>query len=192
MTGFVHKVHQFFDPLALRYGLGCIVSTSTKVRYGNERVFMQIMFAETGSFEIGVEIGQIQNSVALPERPFDLSEILGMYESPDVAFVEFLQASEPGILPRTIKRLADLTQKYADKLLRGEATEFLLLGRFRDKECAEYAVSRDLRYARADVEKAWRDRDYFAVVKAFKPWASKLTPAERKRLEFAEKKLGKL
>lgn len=189
MTAFIDTVLQYFDQLAARHGLRCVSSTPAGVRFENEKVFLQVMFAAGGSFEVGVEIGEIQVSAEQPERPFNLSEVLRLHAAPDTTYVERLQATKPDVLINAIERLAVLTEKYAADLLDGNPSEFLLLGEFRDKDCAEYALSRDLRYAREDAEKAWVAKNHFAVVKAYKPLESELTAVERKRLEFSEKQL---
>ena len=189
MNFFVDTAHRCFDPLASRHGLRCVSTAPASVRYENERVFLQVRFAAGGSFEVGVEIGEVQVSAANPERPFNLSEVLRLHAAPDSTYVERLQASRPDVLIEGIQRLAALTARHATGLLDGKASEFLLLGQFRDKECADYAISRDLRYAREDAEEAWAARNYPAVVKVYKPLRKELTAAERKRLEFAERQL---
>lgn len=187
MTAFNHVVHQYFDSLAIRHKLQCVFSDSQIVRFANEKVFLQIRFSAHWSFEIGVEIGEIPTSADQLERPFNLTEILRLYASPDASYVDGLQTSKPDVLTDIIKRLSVLTEKYASNLLDGLVEDFLKLRNLRDKECAEYALSRDLKYARKNAEKAWKDKNYFAVIKAYEPFNMELTKVERKRLAYAEK-----
>jgi hypothetical protein len=187
VTTFNDAVHQCFDPLAGRHGLRCVSSTPEIVRFANEKVFLQIGFDAVRSFEVGVEVGEISTSTGLSERPFNLAEVLKLHSSPDATYVERLQASKPDVLVRAIEKLSMLTEKYATDLLDGVAIDFVRLGEFRDKECTEYALSRDLGYAREDAEKAWKNKNYLAVVEAYKPFEAMLSEVERKRLVFAEK-----
>ncbi len=187
MATFNEAVHRYFGPLAVQHGLPCVSSTPEIVRFANEELFLQVRFSASGSFEVGVEIGEVPASADQSERPFNLAEVLRLHASPDAAYVERLQASRPDVLTGAIERLSVLTEKYALGLLDGVASDFMKLGKFRDKECAEYALSRDLRYAREDAEKAWENKDYFAVVEAYMPFEPALTEVERRRLAFAEK-----
>jgi hypothetical protein len=187
VTTFNDAVHRYFDPLAGQHGLRCVSSTPEIVRFANGKVFLQVRFSASGSFEVGVEVGEIPTSADLSERPFNLAEVLRLQASPDAIYVERLRASRPDVLTCAVERLSVLTEKYAFGLLDGVAADFVRLGEFRGKECVEYALSCDLRYAREDAERAWANKNYLAVVKAYKPFETALTEVERKRLAFAEK-----
>lgn len=189
MATFDDAVHRHFDPLANRYGLRFVTSTPDSVRFTNEGVFLQLMYDATRSFELRVEIGEILISTEQPENPFELSEVLKLHSAPETAYVERLQTNDPEMLVEVIKRLSELTDKYAAYLFEGKKADFIQLGRFRDKACAEYALSRDLKYARENAERAWLDKNYLVVVNTYKPFESELTAMENKRLAFAEKQI---
>jgi hypothetical protein len=183
---FSTAVHLYFGTLAGRFDLQCTASTDQFVRFQNKKVFLHVIFDAGRSFEIGVEIGQL-STTGLPERPFNLAEILRLQNAPDTGYVEKLQVSESAAQENAISRLAELTEKYAVGLLEGNELDFLRQAKFRDIECAEYALSRDLRRARQDAENAWAKQDYLGVVKAYRPLEAVLTQAEKKRLAYAEK-----
>jgi hypothetical protein len=190
MSDFIDTVHQHFDPLANQYGLKCVTSSPKIVRFENGKVFLQVNFDAYRSYEIGVEIGEIPASAKTAERVFNLAEILRLRSSPDATYVERLQVSKPGILLDAICRLSRLVAQHATGLLSGDAGDFAQVANHRDKECAAYALARDLRYARSDAEKAWTSKNYVTVVNSYKPWEANLTPSEKKRLSFAEKKIA--
>lgn len=181
-----NAVHYHFDALADHYNLECTKSSEWEVRFQNSKVFLQVLFDSGRSFEIGVEIGQIP-AMGVLERPFNLAEILRLQKSPDASYIANLEASQPKVQRHIIARLAELTKKYAGQLLDGDKQAFLILSKFRDRECEEYALARDLRYARRDAESAWLKKDYFGVINIYKSLKTVLTPVEKRRLEFAEK-----
>ncbi len=190
MSQFGVLVHAYFDGLANSYGLVCETSTDRLVRFQNEIVFLQVLFDEGRSYEIGVEIGQC-SVPGIPERPFNLAEVLRLGGVPEADYVAKIQASKQDSRDFAIKRLADLTEKYATLLLQGNVLEFLRLAKFRDKECEDYARFRDLRYARHDAENAWAKRDYLSVIKAYRPVEGNLSHAEKMRLKYAMSHVAK-
>lgn len=55
---------------------------------------------------------------------------------------------------------------------------------------AAYAVlERNMKSARSQAKLAWYQKDYESVVKLLGPFRSSLTPAEVKKLEYAERQL---
>lgn len=186
MLGFNEIVHQQFDGLASHYRMRCIASTETFVGFQNDAVFLQVLFDVGRSYEIGVEIGQIPGA-GVPERPFNIAEVLRLRNASDAAYVANLEASQSESREHAIIRLAGITKNWAAELLSGSVQAFVRLGRFRNAECADYAMKRDIGYARHNAEAAWEKKDYVGVVNAYRPVDAALTPAERRRLEYAEK-----
>lgn len=189
MKKFNDVVHQYFDLLAAKHELRCVFSDSEMVRFESEKVFLQVRFNASRSFDLGVEIGQMPTSANEPERPFDLSEVLKLHKSSDATYVEHLQVSRLDLLPSVIEHLYLLVERYASSLLDGFVEDFVELGDFRNRECYLYAKTRSLMYARENVEKAWLSKNYQEVVAEYRAFEGDLTEVERKRLAFAEKYL---
>jgi hypothetical protein len=89
-----------------------------------------------------------------------------------------------------IEKIAAIIASYATPLLEGDENAWKRIAEQRRKESQNYALERDLRMARAEVEVAWRKKDYAVVVKALKPLRAALTATEVGKLELAEKQCG--
>ena len=189
MLDFANLVHQHFDALAAQHKMSCLISNNKMVRFEGEKTFLQVRFDAGRSFEIGVEIGEKQNSAHRLERPFNLAEILRLKGVSEIECIECLQASKSKVLSNAVELLSNLVTRYANSLLDGTESDFIALAKLRDRECTEYAYARDLRYARSDAEKAWENKNYVRVVNAYKPFITALMPSEKKRLTYAEKKI---
>ena len=98
MFEFVELAHKFFDPLANRNGLQCMISSESLVRYESNKIFLQIRIDAKRSYEVGVELGQLVLSKTQSERPFNLAEILRLSGSDEAKYVENLQARQTDVL----------------------------------------------------------------------------------------------
>jgi hypothetical protein len=184
---FVDEARRWFDPVAQQFGLSCLVASEREVRYENDAVFLCINFDNARSYELGVELGK--KSPNQLERPFSLSEVLRLNGVPDAASIDGIMVSDAVRLHDALVRLAMLVMQYAPDFLVGNDISFARVARLREKESLAYALERDLRAARARAETAWSGKDYKAVVAAFEPLESHLSPAEKKRLEYSRKQL---
>lgn len=174
--------HQF-DALAQQFGLSCVLSNERTVRFENDRVFLSVHFDNGRSYELGVELGKKEPQN--PERPFSLAEVLRLRGSAEAQAIDGIMISDYSRLSHALGRLSSLTAQYASDFLLGNDLSFSQIAVLREQECDAYSLEGSLRSARARSEAAWAKRDYQGIIDALGPLEPHLSPAEKKRLEYA-------
>jgi len=185
---FALEARRGFDGLAQQFGMSCVVSNDREVRYENDGAFLIINFDNDRSYELGVEVGR--KTRAEPERPFSLAEVLRLRGVAEAAAIDGMMVSHVAPLPKALVRLARLTSLHAADFLLGSDLSFVQVAQLRQRERDAYALEGALRAARARLESAWEERDFHAVVKSLEPLEQHLTPAEKKRLDYARQHLA--
>lgn len=56
------EARRSFDGLAQQFGMDCVRSSNREVRYESGNTFLSVNFDDGRSYEVGVEIGQLQLS----------------------------------------------------------------------------------------------------------------------------------
>lgn len=174
--------HQF-DALAQQFGLSCVLSNEWVVRFESDSVFLSVNFDNGRSYELGVEFGK--KKPQKPERPFSLAEVLRLMGSAEAQAVDGIMISDSSRLSHALGRLSSLTAQYASDFLLGNDFSFAQVAKLRERESDAYALEGSLRTARARSETAWAKRDYQSIIDALEPLEPHLSPAEKKRLEYA-------
>jgi hypothetical protein len=89
-----------------------------------------------------------------------------------------------------VPKLARLLQKYADPLLKGDASAYESVEEARSKIAAEYTKKIELDRIRAKADTAWHQKDYSQVAELYGSMRDDLTNVETSRLAYAEKHLA--
>lgn len=178
---------QDFDFLEKDYGFKCTKTEPWLIKHVSDVVFVDILFDGYRSYELGCELGRNDDFEGSLERPFDLGEIV-KYKEPEKDIPTGFQVTNKESLKRCCGLLADQLKVYAHEFLTGSMDAFTLLTDFRNRECEEYAVKRDLGFMRSQLDAAWQNRDYKKVIKLLFPFKEKLKQSELKKLEYALKK----
>ncbi len=186
---FIRLVQDKFLFLTSKYGFRCKSSTSDFVRYESDKVFVVVHFDSIRSYEIGVEVGQLEALYNGQERPFNLGEILRLEGVAEKENYTIFQADTSAALESGLSRLALLLSSYAVDYLQNDRFSFKRLSDFREKECNQYELETRLVHIRKEVRKAWENKDYVKVVELYKPVENAITAAEKKKLDFARKKI---
>ncbi|MEQ8766971.1 MAG: hypothetical protein RL885_23860 [Planctomycetota bacterium] len=156
-------------------------SEDTLVRFESDRVFIQVFHGRT-SFEIGLEVGLLRNASRLDH---DLSAVIELTD-PDAA-----QRGQPGFAsqPTRVATLltepAELFRQYGRTVAQGDAEVFRRLETIGMKRSESLA----LRSMVARALEAFRKGDWRTVAEELSSIESVLSPAERKKLEYARRKL---
>ena len=177
-----------FDTVAQQFGLKCVISNETEVRYENDSIFLIVNFDNGRSYELGVEVGRKKQMQ--PERPFSLAEVLRLRGVADAASIDGIMVHDAHLLGNALMRLAAMTLKYASDFLMGSEFSFSQVAILRKRESDDYALERNLRAARAGSEEAWTRRDYQGVVRSLEPLEQHLSPSEKKRLDYSRRHLA--
>ncbi len=186
---FLDLVRNQFSFLESEFGFRCVAAGSHSVRFQSEKVFVTIHYDSRRSYELGVEVGQIDLLFDGEERPFTLVEILRMQGVDKREDYTFFQASTSKALAGCIERLAYLLLTYGKELLENNVFYFKSLSAFRERESDRYALQSKLTSVRSKLQKAWNNKDYLKVVELLQPFEKHISDLERKKLEFARRRL---
>ncbi len=191
VDGFVEPALGEFSFLVSEYGLQCVSTHAGCVRYEGNSVFLSVLYDAGRSFELDVRIGQLGVLSDDPEMSFSLGEILKLAEVAEEEGYTHLQASDWHGMEKCLQRLAELSRKYLPDYLNNEATSFLKLSNFRGRECDNFEREAKLRDVRRKAQVEWAGKNYLGVYRLYKEIELYLNKAEKLKLDFSKKKLGK-
>ncbi len=186
---FIKSVHQYFNPIAKKFALQKKASNMhAVVSYENNKVCLDVYYDCRRSYEMGVYIKNKQIEAKDGRRnSYDLALILDLKAPHEAKALGGFQTSNPEFIPEAVKTLAYSTQTYATEALKGEKNIFRELADLEEINTQACAARQKLWYARRGAEKAWESKKYADLIKAFKPLENELTPAEKKKLQYAQK-----
>ena len=183
---FVQKVRESFAFLADE-GFTEIEELSTLTRYQDEVIYRNgdigiVVFHEHYSYELGVDI-------TVAGIRYYLSEILHA-SNPEAALnYRGTTATTPEVLAAIIDKLSVLMQRYGIAALRSGPHFFSMLEERREQRQEEFALDVLESQLRPQAEDAFRRKDYAKAVELYDSIRARLSPAEIKKLAFAEKRL---
>ena len=176
-----------FDFLKADYGFKCVKAGPWLVKYESNVVFINIHFDGNRSYELGCELGRNDGFRGSLEVPFDLGEIIRCRENSEKTIQTSFQVTSSESLQKFCKLLAAHLKHYALEFLIGSSSAFKQVADFRDRECEDYVLERDLGLMRSQLGAAWQNRDYKKVVELLSPFKGKLEHSELKKLDYALK-----
>jgi hypothetical protein len=193
--GFTSAVSQEFGFL-LKLGFRLVELRDTFARYETARRSVRV-FHGRASYELGVEVGRwIKVNGVSYEQAFPLRDIIGLQRDPADLGYGGTSATTADLVRRFLNQLAGWTREFTLPLLTDGDEIFDTLS---VSNAARGAAERDVQRAsrlRARAQEAWRRRDHVAVVNAYSEIDTelptvRLSPSERRRLEYAIRALGK-
>lgn len=188
-SDFPNLVQKDFSFLVADYRFRCVKATNYAVRFESDEVFVVVHYDAGRSYELDVEIGELNILYNGQERPFNLGEVLRLEGVAEKERYTLFQASTLPALSNCVAKLSSLLSVYAVELLQHDKFAFKRLSDLREKECDQYELEAKLAHIRREVQIAWRNKDYAKVAKLYKPVESAISDAEKKKLAFAEKQL---
>lgn len=189
MSGFAKLAQDEFSFLVSKYNFRCAAATNYVVRYESDEVFVAVRYDATRSYELDVEIGQLNVLYGGEERPFNLGEVLRLEGVAEKENYTFFQASDSVALTNCVARLSSLLSAHAAELLQNNKFSFKRLSDLREKECDQYELETNLAHIRREAQIAWKNRDYPKVASLYKPVENAISELERKKLVFAQKQM---
>jgi hypothetical protein len=186
--GFSQAVLTSFRFLITEFGFKCVKQETTLVRYESSGVFVNV-FHGRSSYELGVEIGQLRKNLDIPEFGFTLGEIISLSDAKFGAMYRPYQITKPELITKYVEQIAELAKKYATSALVNDKGFFEQLSSLQLQKSDEYLKDMKLNQIRSEVEVAWREKNYKQVVELYGSVESDLTLSERKKLEYARRKL---
>ena len=172
------------------YGLECVESDVTYVRYDSPKVFVNVYHGR-GSYELNVEIGR--HDGPYKDSSHNLDAVLGWKRAPEqkLLFREttlFHSDTREGV-QAMVPKMAALFRKYADPLLRADEEAF--------KSFDEYCTIGSLRLGehyragttRWKADMAWQRKDWQQVVQLYESIGDDLSQIEAAELAYAKEQL---
>lgn len=182
-TAFSRLVHREFDGHLLKLGYVRDYSGDTSASYKLKgRSIVVYLDIRSGEVDLSLDCGR--------SRLFSMSELVRFCGHPEAeTYKSSLAVDEPGI-ERGVARLA----KYFGELVSIGliVDEASCEGLFFQQRQLAIAMERStlLEQARRAAQKAWANRDYSEVVRAFSGVSDWLEESERKKLEIAKVRAG--
>ncbi|AUN30729.1 hypothetical protein [Niveispirillum cyanobacteriorum] len=141
------------------------------------------IFRETRSYEIDAVI-------ALPGGQFGIEDVIRHNGPPNgEPYRAYAALTEPAIA-NGLERLAKLLKTHGAPALEGDKLCFDRMAQLRDEASAAYALNALLSHVRPKAEIAFKVRDYAKAAKLYRQIRQHLSPAEVKKLAYAEAHLG--
>lgn len=182
---FAESVEENFAFLRER-GFVCVQSEPMFVRFESGRWFVSF-YHEKLSYEIYLCIGQLDGGA--DEVSYSMGSIIKLVDPGSAAEYRDYAAFTPEGVENGVRRLASLFRRYIDVGTLEEPGFFERLAANREAAIGEYCKTMELTRTRKNLDVAWHAKDYTEVVKLLTPARDDLTPAERGKLEYAEKKI---
>ena len=177
---FQETVSEQFKFLENEYLFRITESNETFVRYETQDVFVNVFHGRI-SYEVGLEIGSLKMGM---KTGYGLGSLVGIYDPEDgVEYRQYVAKDIKGV-EKKVRNLARLLRKHGAKALIGDPDVFDLL----EKDVQRYWSEMNAMQVRPQAEKAFREKNYAAVIKLYSSMDNILTKAERAKLNFARKK----
>lgn len=153
------------------------------VNYESDRSFVTVSW-DARSGELDAFVGLVPRTGRAQDE-YSLADILGVAGLP-ASDCKPAQVADEGRLESFIATLASNVRTHAQAGLAGDRMYFRRLEAFRSAKADAYMRDMKLRQVRAEVEKAWRDRQFDEVVSLYTSVEDDLTESEARKLEYAK------
>jgi len=176
-------------PIIREYGYRLFESDDRYVRLDSDTTSIQVAYDRRGSFDINVSFSEQENGVLLRRFPFDLGEVYRGFGVPDASNRCFLQSKDLSKVSAFVKATCDLLLEHCHPILRGDREAFAAVNDRRTREAATYTRQIRVEAVREKAEKAWRNEEYKEFVNLLGEFRDMLSDAERKKLDYASRKV---
>lgn len=155
---FPSLVQKEFSFLVSDYHFRCVEATNHNVRFESDKVFVVVHYDADRSYELDVELGELNVLYSGQKRPFNMWEILRLERMAKKETPRIFQASTQSALSSCIAKLSSLLSHHANELLKGNKFAFKRLSLLREKECNQFELQSRLSHIRKEVQAAWKKR----------------------------------
>jgi phenylalanyl-tRNA synthetase beta subunit len=176
---FENKVRETFAFLA-DFGFYEIEASATLVRYQKDDVEVDI-YHGCQSFEIGASITCFGTRYAI-------SEIIRTADVETAKQYRNAMATTPEIVAVALEKLSSLMKCYGNAVLKGDQQICLELKEQRNQWPEEYALDVLADQLRPQADEAFRRGNYSTAAELYARFRERLSPAETKKLKFAEER----
>lgn len=156
-----------------------IKALPTLVRYRKGGVEVDVYHGRQ-SYEIGAGVTAFGTRYAI-------SEIIRAIDPDTAKQIHYAMATTPEGVAAGLEELSSLMDRYGGAALRGDLQFFSTLEKQRKFWAEEHALDVLVEQLRPQADEAFRRKDYSTAVELYSRIRQRLSPAELKKLSFAEK-----
>lgn len=175
------EVLQYFGWL-IEEGFSVQLKEATRVVFGNGNAKLTV-YQGRSSREVGVEVQPGKSEAA-----YAMSELLRLLDADEAAEYRNPIALTHGELQKALERQSERLRRVGSPCLRGDRGTVQQLALNRKNWGEAYELETRLSSAVPKADKAFRDGNYRDVITLLEPLERGLSPAHRKKLEFAKKR----
>jgi hypothetical protein len=166
-------------------GFRLISSGDSGLEYESAQAFVLVRW-DRRSGELGVWVG-CRSTKCQKRDAYSLTDLLRMVGVETSENKLPFQAAKEGRLDLFLQKLSQYTRLHAQPALAGDRMFFRRLGAFRDAQARTLMNHMNLRQVRSEAEQAWQSRKLDRVVGLYASIEGRLTPSEKRRLDYARK-----
>lgn len=186
---FKQLVNANFDYLDSVYGFRSSEGHKYAVVYVNGPVQVIVCWDANRSYQLDIRISHTDCETSNASDPIELGELITLADSTRALEDTFFQASREEALAGTILRMSQLLNEHGSILLQGGVEEFRRLATQREHRRRKWRSELATNQVLVKVNRAWQAKDFTNVVKLCMEIESTLTPIQKKRLDYAMKKV---
>lgn len=155
----------------------------SSVRYESKKVCVTAHYCPP-RYEYDVAFGLLSDE----RQNYTIGELLALKNDFDLSpGYTFEKSTQIEIVEENVSWFASLLQKYGVEYLKGNSAFFQKLKENRERMSSEYTQEIINKQIRQKAEVAWKQKDYDTVSRNYKSIEKFLSPAEKKKLEYAKR-----
>jgi hypothetical protein len=160
-----------------------------RIRYERGALFVDIEYETSRSRELTIWLGDADRN---GEPPLTLPDALRATGCGAEAIERIArsQTGDPAFLERLLNDARELLSRFGQPFLRGDDSAFARAREIRSERARAYTAELQTRPVLEAADSAWQAKDYGRVHDLLNPMRDSLDESHRRRLRFAEKRLG--
>src|SRR5919198_3357224 len=171
------------------YGFEPASASGFRVRFEKPPAYVEVTYDASRSHEVSIWLRESSDD---REPPLELADVLRATDrsAEDIEFAELIQTSDADALSRLLERASRLLRQCAGGLFLTDGRDAFAAARaLRSARAAAYTTEVRNRGVLDAADAAWEKKDYGRVHDLLDPIRDSLGEPQRRRLEFAAKKL---
>ena len=182
-NSFIQIAKEKFHFLETKYGVPLEIISDNELKLNYNDYCLRVMYDNKRSYELDIRLN-VKGSIFQSYEFHELAQYAGV-ASENSGF----QASTKARLELIIDRMANLLSLVCNQIPLFSQETMTNLQKQREKDCRNYALKNKLVRMRVDAEKAWKEKNFAAVLSIYEPFLEHLSKAEIKKYEYAFKHL---
>jgi len=186
--GFVAAGRSAFDFVTEPpYSLWLTDQDEGRIGYEGDDVVLAVLH-DLMSYELDIALSRPSVAEEV-QHPYTLADLIRVADPVRARAYRQFAATSTASVQRGTANLASEFQKYGLEALAGSADFYQKMSTARAESIRQFGFDLADKAARENAERAWQQRDFQGVVKAYRAMADRLSQVERERLRYAGQRL---